>query len=101
MTNKERNEEIIRIFKAYSENTAKCIGIGGLAGAVVHDSYYAMALASLRNVLMAKPIQENEEPIARTVTIKPVMTTEDMRISALIETLNKAAADAGFTLEKA
>ncbi len=100
MTNKERNEEIIRIFKAYSENTAKCIGIGGLAGAVVHASYYAMALASLRNVLMAKPIQENEEPIARTVTIKPVMT-EDMRISALIETLNKAAADAGFTLEKA
>lgn len=100
MTNKERDEEIIRIFKAYSENTAKCIGIGGLAGAVVHASYYAMALASLRNVLMAKPIQENEEPIARTVTIKPVMT-EDMRISALIETLNKAAADAGFTLEKA
>ena len=100
MTNKERDEEIIRIFKAYSENTAKCIGIGGLAGAVVHASYYAMALASLRNVLMAKPIQEIEEPIARTVTIKPVMT-EDMRISALIETLNKAAADAGFTLEKA
>lgn len=100
MTSKERDEEIIRIFKAYSENTAKCIGIGGLAGAVVHASYYAMALASLRNVLMAKPIQENEEPIARTVTIKPVMT-EDMRISALIETLNKAAADAGFTLEKA
>ena len=100
MTNKERDEEIIRIFKAYSENTAKCIGIGSIAGAVVHASYYAMALASLRNVLMAKPIQENEEPIARTVTIKPVMT-EDMRISALIETLNKAAADAGFTLEKA
>lgn len=100
MTNKERNDAIIKIFQEYAENTAKCIGIGGLAGTVVHASYYAMALASLRNVLMVKPRPGNEEPIARTVTIKPVMT-EDMRISALIETLNKAAADAGFTLEKA
>ncbi len=100
MTNKERNEEIISIWQEYAENTAKCSRIGGLAGAALHASYYAMALASLHNVLMVKPRPENEEPIARTVTIKPVMA-EDMRISALIETLNKAAADAGFTLEKA
>lgn len=100
MTNKERNEEIISIFQAYAENIAKCSAIGGLAGAVLNARYYAVALGSLRNVLMIKPRPENEEPIARTVTIKPVMT-EDMRISALIETLNKAATDAGFTLEKA
>ena len=89
MTNKERDEAIISIFQAYAENKAKCIGIGGLAGAVVHASYYAIALASLHNVLMVKPRPENEEQIARTVTIKPVMA-EDMRISALIETFNKA-----------
>lgn len=102
MTNKERDEEIIKIFQECAENTAKCIGIGGLAGAVVHASYYARALASLRNVLMVKPKSvKNEDAIkVHIITFESTMT-EDERCEAYTNALIRAAADAGFTLEKA
>ena len=102
MTNKERNEEIISIWQEYAENTAKCSRIGGLAGAALHASYYAMALASLHNVLMVKPKSvKNEDAFkVHTITFESTMT-EDERCEAYTNALIRAATDAGFTLEKA
>ena len=100
MTNKERDEEIIRIFQAYAENTAKCIGIGGLAGAMVHASYYAIALANLAGTLKTKEKQDSDAFKVHNITFESTMT-EDERCEAYTNALIRAATDAGFTLEKA
>lgn len=102
MTNKERDEEITRIFQAYAQNASKCLAMGGLAGAAAHFSYYAMALASLNNVLMGKPKSvKNEDAIkVHTITFESTMT-EDERNAAYTNALIRAATDAGFTLDKA
>ena len=100
MTNKERNAAIIRIFQEYAETAAKCIEVGGFIGPMVHDGYYAVALGSLRNVLMIKPKQDDDGYKVHNITIESTMT-EDERNKAYLDAFIRAATDAGFTLEKA